>query len=236
MDTMGADNNYWPFEKVSAYISPFLEQSFDFFAFVNTNQGADADQFLPSQNMKIVRRASPGTAVFNRDHSGRIVAAKPLVNDTLVWKHVGVSTGKGPPHIYTYSGIFRLNVGLSKARHFTSWDAFMSCSSYIDYVYDSGVEAHVAIHGTPHYSGGRDSWALLGNHRASEGCCRVHPSEAIEINKQFIFEEANWSDAVPKFDRNSPLPSAALMQGNVPMERGPKVMVILFQGYDPRYI
>lgn len=233
---LGADNNYWPFEKVTSYLSPFLEQSFDIFVFVNTNQGSDANAFVPSQKMKIVRRTVPNTNLFNRDVGGRINALNPLTKDALIWKYIGVSTGIGSPHIFTYSGLFRLNTRLSKDRHFTSWDAYMSYSSYIDYVYNTGIEAHVAIHGTPHFSGARDNWALLGNHRASEGCCRVHPSEAVQINELFIYDESIWSDSLPKFDRNSPLPSQALMNGNVTAERGPKVLVVFFQGYDPNFI
>lgn len=215
---------YWTFEQVVPYLSLYLESKFDMFFFVNTDTKGGSEDFVPFQHIKVVRRTKAGAALFERNERGIVTGLTP---EAEIWDEIPISSGKGSPYLLTYSGIFRFNHIESRKRIGTneSPEAHMSYSMYIDYVYNSGREARVAIHGTP-----SRNHHLLGKARASEGCMRVLPSTARTI-RNLLLSPQMWSEDLPAFVRTSQLPTPEVMKGQAPLRPGVKALVVIFNGF-----
>jgi hypothetical protein len=218
-----------PYETVLAHLSPFLEESFDMFFIANTATESRPSDLIPHQHMKVVLRRGPGN-VFTRNEHGLVNGTTEnaiIFNDFQNSDLFKVSSGKGGRHLLTYSGIFRFNHDESSRRigGNESPKAYMSYSMYIDFLYNNGHEARLAIHGTP-----AKNYNLLGNCRASEGCLRVHYENAKQI-RQFLLSPKMFSEQLPKFDRTQQLPSQELRDGAVPTRPGVKALLITFNGF-----
>jgi hypothetical protein len=218
-----------PYETVITHLSPFLESAFDMFFLANSATESTPADFIPHQHMKVIRRVSPGP-LFDRDANGIITG---ITNNAEIYlgfdkeELFKISSGAGGNHILTYSGIFRFNHAESKKRIGSneSFNAHMSYSMYVDVLYNTGVEARVAIHGTP-----ARNYHLLGNSRASEGCLRVRPENAKQI-RTLLLDQQMWSEDLPEFDRRAQLPSQELRDGKVKYRPGVKALLITFNGY-----
>lgn len=215
---------YYSFEAVMSRLSPFLESKFDMFFLANTDVRGSSSDFVPFQHMKVIRKKDSSLPAFQRDANGRITA---LSDNAEIWGLIPVSSGRGAPVLLTYSGIFRFNHLVSRERIGTNEnpELSMSWSTYIDFVYNTGREARVAIHGTP-----SRNHHLLGNSRASEGCLRVLPQTAKKV-RDLLLSSDMWSASLPEFDREEQLPGQDLMSGNVPQRAGIKALAIFFNGY-----
>jgi hypothetical protein len=215
---------YYTFEIVMAHLSPFLESRFEMFFLANTDVRGSTSDFVRHQHLKVIRKKEASLPAFQRDASGRITG---LSENAEVWDLIPISSGRGAPVLLTYSGIFRFNHIVSRERVGTNenTEANMSWSTYIDYVYNTGREARVAIHGTP-----TRNHHLLGVSRASEGCLRVLPKAARKI-RDLLLSPQMWASDLPEFDRRAQLPSAVLRDGNVAERAGIKALALFFNGY-----
>jgi hypothetical protein len=224
MHSVAYNLKYWTSEEVLSRLSPFIESSFEMFFLVNTGTGGNESDFVPFQHIKVVRKIDSSLPAFTRDENGKITG---LSENAEIWATIPISSGRGSPHILTYSGIFRFNHIESKKRIGSneSSEAPMSYSNYIDFIYNTGVEARVAIHGTP-----ARNHHLLGKSRASEGCMRVLPKTA-KLIRETLLSPAMYSETLPAFDRRSQLPSADLMEGRVQNRPGVKALLAIFNGY-----
>lgn len=217
------------FENVSAQLTPFLEQSFDAFFFVNTQQdailGQSKNKFVQSQHMKVIVKKQMNLPLFIRDNKNVIIG---LTDNAEVWPIIPVTTGPGRPYIYTFSGIFRFNYDRSQRMMSidpsrTKANAEMSYSTYLDYVYSNGRESGVALHGDPDESS-------LGKKRDSWGCVQMSYGNAKKVH-QFLMDPQMWSLNLPEFNRRSTFPQLREFDGRIINKPGIRALLITFEGY-----
>lgn len=216
---------FFTFEQLLPFLTPFVESQFDLFIFVNTERQGSSREFVPYQQVRVIRRSQPGSPLFARDSGNRVTGLSREAEDLGL---IPTSTGiPGDGGILTYSGVFRFNEKKSRSRMGTneSIHAAMSYSMYIDYVYSSGRESGIALHGTP-----AANHHLLGRSRASHGCIRVVPGVARQL-REMLFHPAMRSETLPDFDRRSQLPSLDAIQGKAGVRPGVKALFFIFNGY-----
>lgn len=217
------------FGYVSAQLTPYLEDSFDVFFFVNTEVdkilGQSKDQFVQAQHMKVIVKKQLNQPLFIRDYKNQIIG---LTENAEIWPIIPVTTGPGRPYIYTFSGIFRFNFDRSQRMmqadpSRTKPSAEMSYSTYIDYVYDNGRESGVALHGDPDEQS-------LGKKQDSWGCVQMSFQNAKKVH-QFLMSPEMWSKNLPEFNRRSTFPQLREFGGQVITKPGIRALLITFEGY-----
>lgn len=126
--------NYFDFKKtfqtVTSYITPVMEDRFELFVIVNVDYRklAYGEDKIPSQHMRIVRRAFSGQNIFQRDGQGRVTGINP---DTL-----GGSSAMGSSYdclegsergMSESSGLMKISSGKGRAYSYTpkSIDAYL---------------------------------------------------------------------------------------------------------------
>lgn len=212
----------WTYETVVKNLSLYLEQQFAAFFLVNTDDNISANKlkFVQAQHMQVIVKKDPSKPLFVRNSAGVIVG---YGDNADLWSPIPCSTGPGRPYILTYSGIFRFNHIRSKARLFTDPGAAMSYSMYLDFVYSSGREAGLAIHGNINTE-------PLGKFRDSQGCVQTSYEDAKKVHL-FLMSKEMWSETIPEFNRRERLPNF-YMENGVPRSRpGIKALMINFNGY-----
>lgn len=218
-----------PFKFIASQLTPYLEENFDAFFLVNTAVDESLinikKQAVPAQHMKVIVKKQSNLPLFIRDKHNNIIG---LTDNAEVWPLIPVTTGPGRPYIYTFSGIFRFNHEKTQRMMLanpnrTQPTADMSYATYIDYVYESGRESGVAVHGDPDESS-------LGIKRDSWGCVQASYSNAKKIHK-FLMSPTMWSDNLPEFNRRSTLPQLREFDGQIIKKPGIKALLVTFEGY-----
>lgn len=225
------------FETVSTYLTPTLEEAYDVFVLVNVSweKYGDSDSYIPSQHMRVLRKTSSDQKVFMRDSNGVVTDVYPSVagseNEGAFSQLSGlmpVSTGAGgkapDPQAYvdTPTGIYRINVQKSIDKRFQKG---MWHSMYFDLVYPWGKASGLAIHGTS-----KNAYSKLGTQQ-SHGCVRITQAQANSMYETFL--SSSYQKNLPDMNRTLRLKSERRdSSGNVIYRKGPKVLFILFYGYD----
>jgi lipoprotein-anchoring transpeptidase ErfK/SrfK len=249
--------------ELSEQFTPDIEAQFDVFLVVNTEDRKPGpidmnNVGVPRQHVRVFVKKRTGTGsqadnIFIRDSNGEIVgvneskintnipqlaALNKVPSDIADTYHrynkpylIPTTTGKSGSAGYmkTTNGLYLVNEQMSDSHLKTSPEASMSYQTYIDTRYRDGQESHIAIHGVPARERG-----ILGAHRGSHGCARVHPEHAKAIRnflqtlEQRPVPDLKWKDWLSYQLQPSPLASAKVMR--IP------VLFVIFNGYEPSHI
>jgi hypothetical protein len=216
-------NLYLPFRTVASHLTRYLEKQFDVLFLANSATGGAMSDLVPFQHMLMVERKTRGVgALFKRGADGHIIGFA----DTALVTTFPISSGLAGAHgILTYSGIFRIDREDSLRKHYTSPNAPMSYSMYIDFQYASGRDAGLAIHGTP-----PRNYPKLGKQRASEGCLRVRVEDAKLLKEKMMAPELFKQD-LPRFNIPDRLPNKDVRLGGSGTRPGISALIITFDGF-----
>jgi len=145
------------------------------------------------------------------------VAKKPIF--------VPISSGiPGNGGISTFSGAFQLNLGKTQTGLSKKFSAPMSFAIYFKTYYEKEKrESGAAIHGTP-----PSLWTKLGT-PASHGCARTFPPVANGLRDVLFLNKNIYSTGLPAFVETDGLLTP---NGKVQTQAVPRVLVVLFQGYE----
>ncbi|MCB0411220.1 MAG: L,D-transpeptidase [Bdellovibrionales bacterium] len=239
-DSNALKSGYFDFKKsfseVARVITPEVENAFDLFVFVNVSyeRYGSPNDFIPSQRLKVFRRAFPGQRVFKRNGQGNIVSYDPVYADVLgtsshqpalpgIDAEMKISSGasqRGKGYVDTFSGVFRVNHKKSLAKRYGEG---MLHSLYVDVLYPKGSSSGIAVHGTP-----KSNYGALGS-QASHGCVRTRIDFAKKLY-EFVLSEPMYDVNLLDFNRYERLPPAPLKDPRP----GYKALFVFFYGYNDK--
>ncbi len=222
------------FENVTKVITPEVEDAFDLFIFANVSYqayGSPNDE-IPSQRMRIYRKPTSSTRIFNRGMRGNILPHNPVSASAFGTSshkpalaglpgEIPISSGAGhlgSSYVDTFSGVFRMNH--KKSRTHRHQDGMIH-SLYVDIKYPWGKSSGIAVHGTP-----KNNYKYLGQ-QASHGCIRVKQTVSLPLY-EYAMGRNLYDSNLLDFSRSQRLPTGPLRNPRP----GQRVLMVFFYGYN----